>query len=227
MIQNPVQKTPSIKVVLAVILILVSVIFVNQLHNIQSWTPISFAPCIPRRKFINYIPSSWEKTWYENRAQFAAEDLAVCEALKRDRGKAEKWVSALAEGKEEPYQDSDVFSKFVYQDTCTGRGYVQYIEPFVGNFRHPYAIPDCMPAGPEPVAIEDRSYILTVGMNNSDFHTLYPGKKYFFDMGTATYPTSLGWFVPHFAQKGIAFDEIWAWEKKQYDPEVYWKVRLI
>jgi hypothetical protein len=219
-------------IVLAVLMLCI-ILFNNpeQLQSMQQWSPINLRPtppsCLPRREFVKYLPSKWEKAWYDGRAQFASYDLAVCEVFEKEGSNAEKWISSVRNGEEEAkYQDPSIFSKFVYRDSCTDQEHLSFIEPLVGNFRHPYAIPECKPPGTEIVDIEDRNYILTIGMNTSDFRTLYPGKKYFFDMGTAMYPTSLGWFVPHFAQKGVIFDEIWAWEEKIFDPEKYWKVSI-
>lgn len=228
--QRPLGKNrPLVLVIVLVILIMSGIIIVfndpQQLQSIQQWNPINLArPCLPKREFVKYLPSKWEKSWYDGRAQFVGYDLVVCEVFQQEGDNADKWISAIRNGEQESYQDPSIFSRFVYQDSCTGQQYLSSIEPLVGNFRHPYAIPDCKPPEAEVVHIEDRNYILTVGMNSSEFHALYPGKKYFFDMGTAMYPTSLGWFVPHFAEKGILFDEIWAWEKKKFDPEEYWKV---
>lgn len=230
--QRSFNKNRSLVLVIVLAVLMICIVIFNnpkQLQSMQQWNPIILRPtlCRPRREFVKYLPSKWEKSWYDGRAQFAGYDLAVCEVFEKEGSNAEKWISAVQNGEEEAYQDPSIFSRFVYRDSCTGQEHLSSIEPLVGNFRHPYAIPECKPPETEIVHIEDRNYILTVGMNSSDFCTLYPGKKYFFDMGTAMYPTSLGWFVPHFAQKGVLFDEIWAWEKKLFDPEEYWKVSII
>jgi hypothetical protein len=51
---------------------------------------------MPRREFVDYTPSSWEKTWYSARDQFINNDLAMCELFAKEGDKAEKWISAMA-----------------------------------------------------------------------------------------------------------------------------------
>lgn len=60
-----------------------------------------------------------------------------------------------------------------------------------------------------PLPIQDRSYLLLHGLSQQQFQQLYPGRKYLIDMGTATFESSLGWFLEHYGDWGISFDEMW------------------
>lgn len=97
------------------------------------------------------------------------------------------------------------------------------MEPLVGDFRHPHAIPDCAKFFTNTAPPEDRSYLLINGMNPTSFRKQYPGKLYLFDLGTSRYSTGLQWFTNTYKTRGIVFDDIWAWEVKELTPIEYWK----
>ncbi len=59
------------------------------------------------------------------------------------------------------------------------------------------------------MAIEDRSYVLFAGLSKQQFAQAHQGKKYFFDLGTARFKTSIPWFLNKLDQYGHKFDEIW------------------
>ena len=75
--------------------------------------------------------------------------------------------------------------------------------------RHPRTPGPCVPPGLPGVHIEDRSYLLLLGLEPGAFRAAYPGRKYFFDLGTARFPSGLAWFVEEYRRRGVEFDEIW------------------
>ncbi|GAB4817211.1 hypothetical protein N2152v2_004257 [Parachlorella kessleri] len=110
----------------------------------------------------------------------------------------------------------------VYRSPCSGEEYTAYIEPLVGHYRHPYAIPACKPPGVPQAGIESRDYVLFGGLSKEQFSKAYPGKKYLFDLGTAAFKTSIPWFQQRLREYGHEFEEIWAWEVKIQEPKKYW-----
>ena len=78
----------------------------------------------------------------------------------------------------------------------------------------------------QQVDVQDRAYIMAAPIPASDFLNMYPGRKYLFDLGTASYPTSMAWLTQRYEKFGLHFDEIWAWEAGpteavRHDPGVY------
>jgi hypothetical protein len=68
-----------------------------------------------------------------------------------------------------------------------------------------------------------RDYILLgSGLHPDDFYTTFPGRKLLFDFGSSSYDTSLKWLVDKYAENGVEFDSIWAWELRTLDPSTYW-----
>lgn len=60
------------------------------------------------------------------------------------------------------------------------------------------------------------------GLRRDDFHKVYNGRKLLFDFGTSDYSTSLKWLVDKYADNGVNFDAIWAWELRNLNPREYW-----
>ena len=181
----------------------------------------------PKLKFLRYEKSTWEDEWFRNRKEYASHPQLLCETLTKDINRIQKWLSGINQGVDFATVSSDIFSSLIMEDPQTGLEVIKPIEPLVGNFRHPYGIPHCKPVDSPEVPIESRDYILFTGHSKSDIEKYYPGKKYLFDLGTAQFPTSLGYLTKAYAKHGITFDEIWAWElQPQLPPENYWKARL-
>ncbi|KAL4542533.1 hypothetical protein Ndes2526B_g04003 [Nannochloris sp. 'desiccata'] len=97
------------------------------------------------------------------------------------------------------------------------------IEPLVGYFRHPYAISQCTPQGQNTVHVLDLSYLVFRGMSLDAFNALYPGRKYLIDLGINGPNRSLLWFQERYNKMGIEFDEVWGWEKRELDPQSFWR----
>eukprot|EP00889_Picochlorum_renovo_P001305 jgi/Picre1/28335/NNA_003741.t1 len=124
------------------------------------------------------------------------------------------WISFLDHGDHDNGDDfdSDIFSQLVFEDK-NGNEHRKIIEPLIGHFRHPFALPNCKPEG-NAVQTQDRSYIAFGGACRVD-DSIYPGKRYLFDLGTAAFSTSLQYFISRYSGLGIEFDSIWAWEAEQ------------
>ena len=114
------------------------------------------------------------------------------------------------------------------------------IEPLVGLLRHPYAVAACTPPGVAGVDIENKDYMLLghiggfggAGLAGSGLvanvnpdpasHRLlrrsasrrsrHAGRAYLLDAGANAFNTSLAWFLSAYAQGGIEFDQVYAWE---------------
>lgn len=83
--------------------------------------------------------------------------------------------------------------------------------------RHPFVPSQCRPnitglVNPDSFRgyVLNRTYILLVGHDLQRFKSsVYPGKKYLFDVGHNFYMSQTGWLIEHYAEMGIVFDEIW------------------
>jgi hypothetical protein len=178
-------------------------------------------------KFTGYHPSPWEQHWFKERQHLQSHPADICARLAEAGEQANAWITTVANSGQRnspPLKQDTVFSYFTYYDECLHVERRAYIEPLVGNFRHPAAIPSCPQLTGPPEHIESRDYVLLHGVDQPTSIAMYPGKKYLFDLGTSWFETSLAWFIDGYAAKGITFDEVWAWEVRPLEPNDYWKV---
>lgn len=110
---------------------------------------------------------------------------------------------------------ADIFSHFEFP----GSGITTPIEPLVGHLRDPLA-PQCNRSS--TVEIESRAHILLLGLSPQQFRQLYPGRALLMDFGSSDFRTSVHWLMQRYAELGVQFDEIWAYELKQMDLNQYW-----
>jgi hypothetical protein len=193
--------------------------------NVETKTKVA-SSCLPALSFTRYVPSKWENEWYAMRDDFANNDTAVCAAFQKYKAQAMKWLDTIKSNnisKTSYDLDPTVFSHFEFKESCTGNHHSIWIEPLVGNFRHPHAIPWCKPQADDvTVQAENRDYLLLPGIGQFEFQHAFFGRKLLFDLGTSSFPTGLGWFMEHYKAHGIIFDEIWAWELRPMPAKEYW-----
>ena len=173
-------------------------------------------------EFTEYVSSAWEDEW---RQHILTYQEAPCTYLTSDKGAdfSETLLTCVKRIKENDtilYKHTDdVVSYFVYR-----MGWTEvkvFIEPLVGFFRHQYAL--CVPQGKIQVPGLDLSYMIFRGMPLTVFKSMYPGRKYLFDLGINCPNRSLEWFDRFYHENGIDFDEIWGWDLQPFDPIVFWK----
>jgi hypothetical protein len=170
--------------------------------------------------FIDYNPSSYEKHWTDNIANFVhkqefKKDI-ICEETRKQSAEADKWIQHTSS----PHgtADSSIFSYFRFRNNCTGEIIVDYIEPLVGLTRSPYL---CIHGDSHVV---EKNYLL-VSENISKHVSGH--KAYLFDLGASLYNSGAGgasqqWFVETYEAKGIKWDGIFAWEAQSYSPADMW-----
>ena len=198
----------------------------------QKWTPTD---C----KLVKYVPSSWESTWLADVDDLAARE-AMCASMQASGDLSKQWLAGVAACKQDsatcwPALSKRVFSKFVKECSPAGpagglrsggagRGVLveEFIEPLVGHMRHPFGLPACTPPSVSPVNVQDRSYLMLLGDGSAAVRARYPGRAILFDAGTNKYASSLGYLIPAYAEIGIQFDAVYAWEYTPADPSQYW-----
>lgn len=179
-------------------------------------------------RFIEYVSSAWEQEWKDNvqlyqknpcgpllDAQGAAKSDAFLTLVQHFRKQPHHLADAISSN------SFDVLSHFVY--SVDSRKFQVAIEPLVGYYRHPYAVPACTPVEKETVDVLDLSYILFHGMPLIDFHAIYPGRIYLFDLGINGPNRSIAWFDRYYREYGITFDQIWGWDSKHFEPTEFWR----
>ena len=174
-----------------------------------------------------YSSSPWELEWVATIDDLHARS-AACDAMARAPAKVEAWLSgvkASASATTPPDLDAAVFSHFDVQGIDgAGRPTVLRapIEPLAGHMRHPLGLKECVPPGRNVTHVEDRSYLMLVGMGREDAARTYPGRHILVDAGTSTFNTSLAWLLTAYREHGIEFDEIHAWEARPLNASEYW-----
>lgn len=207
---------PGYQTVLVCLVLILSIGVYNMATNVH------LAPHYVRSgdqlQFIHYVPSALEEAWYEKRSTYDSDPSKICEDLQAYEKDLKSWIAYTSNATESKIPDG-IFSKAVFK-TSGQKEYTRLIEPLVGHFRHPFALPHCKPEGIDAVDVQDRSYIAFAG-NERLKQSVFPGKRYLFDMGTATFGTSLGYIISKFSQFDVQFDRIWAWEANAMSK--YWE----
>jgi hypothetical protein len=164
----------------------------------------------------------------------------TCRAVRQAEAQIGEWLAVWSSRqKSEPSSKNwsrSIISYHEYRDTCsTGSdGHFRHlgdvpIEPLFGLLRHPRFY--CFRTPPSPRSRdqyrESKDYMFSAWLSEVQPAPLPPARAYFFDLGASIYSQGLGgasqkWFVEGYAQRGIAFDRIFAWEPNQFpDSKIY------
>lgn len=128
----------------------------------------------------------------------------------------------------------------------------EWIEPLSIHTRHPYGIANCSDSdmyvyhndtldtsiyeyNSSVVAIDRADYTLmnvdyVLLQHDNDIEKADNKKKngqrsiqrYFFDVGTSTFNSSLSWFLCAYSNRGVSFDAIYGWEATLLEPKSFW-----
>jgi hypothetical protein len=159
--------------------------------------------------FKGYTPSEWELEWVNG-----VETLQDKVCANTDPVRSDLWVNKAI--------SSGVFSRFFFENSCTGQGLVQHIEPLAGLTRHPYF---CLRGGQYVV---DKSH-LVVPVALLGAKLLNPAVRYLlFDLGASLFDEGNGgasqqWMVNEYLQAGVRWSGLWAWEMTVYSPTDVWQ----
>jgi hypothetical protein len=98
---------------------------------------------------------------------------------------------------------------------------MSFIEPLVGFLRHPLDF--CIRQEYKNKFRVDKSYLMIPFASE----VWYTGKAFYFDAGASLYAEGGGgpsqkWFVDEYAQNGIQFHRILAWDANVYSPTEIW-----
>ncbi|XP_055355960.1 uncharacterized protein LOC129601231 [Paramacrobiotus metropolitanus] len=193
---------------LAIILVCLVFYFGTVLRDIclrSTWTKSS--DCI--MKFERYESSTFEKLWLDNVKSWQDDP---CAKLPEQALQAEIWSTYATKNQDKPQSNppsDEVFSRYIFRNTCSGSEMKVYIEPLALTNRHPHF---CS-GGRNDALLLDKSYMVL----DWQLRTLATGNVYYFDLGASTYDQGLGgnsqkWIVENYAKRGINFSGIFAWE---------------
>lgn len=189
---------------------------------------LAMHPSLPQQclRFAEYLPSKWEVEWLQ---EAATRQDALCSTLDQESNKSQVWLDGIAHSDLLPIQQTQkrgdrndaVWSAFKYHNTCSAQSKFVFvpIEPAVGLLRNPFAAP-CNQDN-NALEVDDRSFVL---LATPQLLNDFPGRKFLFDLGTGkSFQSSLLWLVDKYEERGITFDEIWAWEAEETSSHDYWK----
>ena len=171
-------------------------------------------------EFVQYEPSRWERTWLKEAKRRSEQ---ACGFLKEEVDLGQKWMSGIANDANGTLKhlDDSIWSTYLYRNVCSVSkdNFAIPIEPTVGLLRHPFA-PPCTVDVPGR-DVQDRDYMLLAPLALTSTFT---GQKLLFDLGSGRdFNSSLRWFVESYENRGVRFDEIWAWEVRETAPHEYWR----
>jgi hypothetical protein len=173
--------------------------------------------------FVKYVPSKLELWWNASIMNVSRDwNNLGCPKVREDEKKYENWFAASVSTKTATIsEDEAAMSYHVYQDSCSKEEKLIRvpIEPIMGILRHPYAI--CMPHTKQHGDVFRKDWLILP--NSEYFKGRNHPKVIMYDLGASTYKTGAGgasqeWFVSEFARRGMAFDEIYAWEAAKHEP---------
>lgn len=165
---------------------------------------------------IQYVPSRWEVEW-SNKLDDVNQKQSICEEMRTYLDRTTTWMTHLSNDATPNVVDDDVFSYFTrpcMQQSGKTMYSKEFIEPLVGHMRHPKQFCEF-----NTLTKSSPSHLLSLP---STAGSVFPGRKYLFDAGTKDFNSSLAWLISRYAQQGIAFDEIFAWEAQPTNPAEYW-----
>ncbi|KAG5178779.1 hypothetical protein JKP88DRAFT_168563 [Tribonema minus] len=196
-------------------------------------------------KFVRYEPSRWEDTWREHVSEWSSDELELCRRMVNDIDKVRLWETGAEHSQKgcgllDPAlsHSPHVFSRFVYEDTCTGQTVETYIEPLAGLTRHPRAL--CMDRFPRRSKNINRGYIVLGQSADAcgpchararsalrNVPSAAPRRLLVFDLGASLYSSGPGgnsqkWFVESYARHGLPVSEYYAWEAAPLDSAKVW-----
>ena len=197
-------------------------------------------------QFVTYLPSPWERNWYELSQKPGFADVnwvEGCKKLKLESIKVQRWLHKQDERmnfrldtttkakKTQNFQsdDWDVLSSLTFRNSCTNATVRVPIEPLVSFLRHPNTT--CYSDDFEGVVVNKNymfaplSYevIAKRAMHHHDRGAGMVTRVLMFDLGASLWDSggggaSLSWFVKTYEDSGLKFDHIYAWEATVYPP---------
>lgn len=191
--------------------------------------------------FQKYISSPWEAMWVLNAALWDKEE-EMCDNIPSDfvhlflGGSRRAQSTGCGHSLKELGNDinKQVFSRYIWKDTCTSEQIETYIEPLVGLMRSP--IYPCHAYGND--GLLDRDYIVYGRASQNCKMTKYPQlgansrykNFYFFDLGASVYQKGAGGasqqeFVDSYASLGVPLKNMhyFAWEIEVIEPQEVWR----
>jgi hypothetical protein len=193
----------------------------NQAPTSDQKTPSPKIPTVCHWIFIKYTPSEYELHWSEN---IKSLQNNVCSESNKQTSEINAWMAETTSDRT-AFPES-VFSKFTFQNNCTGEIVTDYIEPLAGLTRSPLF---CL-KGRKFIVQKDYLVISSNVSRKTEVGTsCYIPKSFYFDLGASTYNTGVGgpsqsWFVESYESKGIHWDGIYGWEVTPYSPSGVWRI---
>lgn len=176
--------------------------------------------------FIEYRSSEYEKHWIDNIASLQDN---VCAESNKQAHEIEEWMAHAKKSTAQRTTDlpETIFSKFSFQNNCTGEMTTDYIEPLAGLTRSPFY---CK-RGLNTDDVMDKDYII-ISWNVSRKRIVSPwynARYYYFDLGASLYNSGMGgasqsWIVQAYEDRGVLWDGIFGWEAIEHRPSSVWEI---
>jgi hypothetical protein len=212
-------RSKVITTIFFVLLIIVSALVVaNQIMtntNGEDMRRLPYRKICDKFEFVEYKPSEYEKLWYQNIEEWQTK---VCDVAYPNQTKqTNEWIEFVNSPESHPSPD-DLFSSFIFKDTCSGDLEKFYIEPIASITRDPRV---CNPWGLEHLYKTD--YLVT-NCKNYEHHP----KSWLFDLGAGLWKdhdigSSLKFFYEKYGNScHTHFDGIYAYELRTYPSQDVW-----
>lgn len=190
---------------------------------IHSSPPILEAPTICHWKFVKFHPSPYERYWTENVVTLQND---VCAESNKQILEVEEWMAhAVTSANHQEDLPESVFSKFEFQNNCTGETVTDYIEPLAGLTRSPFF---CLKG--EGFLVQKEYLVISWNVSRKVAASpSYTPKSFIFDLGASTFNNGAGgasqsWFVETYEARGVRWDGIYAWEVTEHPPSNVWSL---
>eukprot|EP00403_Amphidinium_massartii_P011653 CAMPEP_0178413676 /NCGR_PEP_ID=MMETSP0689_2-20121128/22650_1 /TAXON_ID=160604 /ORGANISM="Amphidinium massartii, Strain CS-259" /LENGTH=415 /DNA_ID=CAMNT_0020034955 /DNA_START=80 /DNA_END=1324 /DNA_ORIENTATION=- len=202
--------------------------------------------------FKRYIPSSLEKQWWDVVDEVGGVGVDICKSMRQDRFWPLFMIyittcsrkDLIVSDKTHPPCDCeasfgkrdynpDVFSRFEYENSCTGEIRYSFIEPLAGVLRHPAL---CQPRGGETEQNSNKTFNYLKFKPRKDWmvvdqwdllnrHGSAKSRYLYFDAGASIWDAGPGgasqsWFDALYRSKCAVFDGYWLWEAQPFPGKV-------
>jgi len=175
-------------------------------------------------KFVEYLPSEFEKIWFANVRQWQSSEEIFCNAVKSMESTIKLWIENAKKIPKVSLADSPspIFSRFKYERTCqnlpnkTAAVYT-YIEPLAVFLLDPRAI--CLSEN----LFGQYHYVFASSRDPAGIMANTTGRVFLFDFGASTWDAEEGssqeFLFNTYKFRGLNPSRMLLWEAKPMEPE--------
>jgi len=175
-------------------------------------------------KFVEYLPSDFEKLWVNNVQKWDTTEENFCQIVKTYEREINLWFQQLSLLPGSVLSDipHEIFSRFRYERNCSHENSTQhvfsYIEPLAVFLRDPKAL--CLGGG----VLGRSHYKMASDRDPVGVQANATGRVFLFDLGASTWNKGAGgssqdYFWKLYRDAGLQISRMFLWEANKREPK--------